>query len=240
MWGFAMLLLWAVSTPACSFTADTDIAAIEALKCGPSLPCPTGARCAESGYCASDADVDISPDETLADAEVTDDATQVDVTQQETTEPELTDTQDTAVDVTDEEITCASPLTMCSGVCVDLETSNANCAACGARCDAEQACVGGSCVCAVGRVTCDSQCVNPLTDSLNCGACGRACAGGDGACYSGACRCLNVNGVICVQGADHTVTAFCNRKDCVLTCESGFADCNMNGQDGCESLSPCN
>jgi hypothetical protein len=41
---------------------------------------------------------------------------------------------------------CATGTTDCAGVCADLQTSNANCGACGVGCSAGQTCVGGKCL----------------------------------------------------------------------------------------------
>jgi hypothetical protein len=83
--------------------------------------------------------------------------------------------------------------------------------------------VGGAChvdVCAGGFKDCDGNpangCeVNTNTDSNNCGGCGKSCAAANANtdCASGACE--------------------------ILSCVSGFNDCDKNPANGCEVNGPC-
>ena len=68
---------------------------------------------------------------------------------------------------------------------------------------------GGSC--SPPQTLCGSTCSNLGTDVLNCGACGTACsiANNIPACIGGACK--------------------------IGSCTPGFADCNANPVDGCET-----
>jgi len=96
---------------------------------------------------------------------------------------------------------CASGLTRCDGVCVDLQTDRSNCGACGNVCAAGLVCrQRGMCVCPVGLDNCNGVCADLQTDAANCGACGTPCAanqfceggiciGGDQLCAAGLSLC---------------------------------------------------
>jgi len=97
-----------------------------------------------------------------------------------------------------------------------------NCGTCGHVCPPGEICailtpnnvVGCACAPGLTRCTQDSNpgfasCVDILTDIENCGACGARCDGSDG--------------VICDNGV------------CVQLCPTGFADCNGDPRDGCET-----
>ncbi|OFX19421.1 MAG: hypothetical protein A2V77_04205 [Anaeromyxobacter sp. RBG_16_69_14] len=71
---------------------------------------------------------------------------------------------------------CPAGKTVCAGVCVDTQTSAANCGACGKKCPTGQACAGGACAC---------------TSGLTCG--GTCCAAGDACCATG-CQIQHDNG----------------------------------------------
>jgi hypothetical protein len=108
-----------------------------------------------------------------------------------------------------------------NGCEVDLATDVQNCGSCGHACalpHAQSACDTGQCkviTCNPGRGNCDgldsNGCETSLaTDPQNCGACGLVCASG---CSAG-----------CVAGV------------CLLSgCASGFADCDGNCANGCET-----
>ena len=81
------------------------------------------------------------------------------------------------------------------------------------RCQRSVGCGTGP-ACATGSTCCAGACVDAATDLANCGACGRACTpafASTVSCVAGACR----------PGA----------------CVAGYADCNANAADGCESNS---
>jgi hypothetical protein len=109
--------------------------------------------------------------------------------------------------------------TTTNGCETDLNTSVANCGTCGAVCSSPSstaACVNGVCAftCLAGTADCNLQpadgCETNLSNSVtNCGACGRTC------------------------GSAHA-TAACSAGQCLLSCNSGFANCNGNSADGCE------
>lgn len=76
---------------------------------------------------------------------------------------------------------------LCSGACVDSQTSNVNCGACGNTCTDGKTCQAGSCVCSDPSTTdCNGQCVNLDASTTNCGECGNACVGLE-TCDQGVC-----------------------------------------------------
>ena len=160
--------------------------------------------------------------------------------------------------------TCACPsgTTSCNGACVSTATDPRNCGGCGVVCAAGSTCVNGACTtaqatctdgikngtetdvdcggscppcaagkhcnsngdcqsgvcsggicssCATGQTLCGNLCVDTMTSVTNCGACGSTCftANGTSSCVNGQCR--------------------------IASCNAGFADCNGNPADGCET-----
>jgi eukaryotic-like serine/threonine-protein kinase len=109
-----------------------------------------------------------------------------------------------------------------NGCEVNTKTSLANCGACGNACKAaanqEATCGGGACAasCKAGFGDCNGNAadgceVNVKTSTAHCGTCGNACRAGanqEAACRGGACA---------------------------AACHPGFADCNGNAADGCET-----
>jgi hypothetical protein len=104
---------------------------------------------------------------------------------------------------------------------VDTRTSASNCGLCGAACparpNAAATCTGAACqiTCNTGFADCngraDDGCeVDTRSSTSHCGQCGMACAARPNAAAS------------CVSGA------------CQVTCNAGFANCNVRADDGCE------
>jgi len=105
----------------------------------------------------------------------------------------------------------------------DIDGSADNCGACGMVCnlpDSAASCVKGSCAvasCTGGHADCDQMASNGCeitlaTDPAHCGACGNACpttANSAATCVAGVCGSAG--------------------------CASGFADCDANPQNGCET-----
>jgi hypothetical protein len=118
---------------------------------------------------------------------------------------------------------CASGTKLCGGQCVSTSDPVFGCAATG--CDAcpssmhqTAGCGGnGACTtaCQAGFADCDGVASNGCetdtsSDPMDCGTCGHACPGPTG-------------------------QAACSNGTCGLTCPPGFADCNDNPDDGCET-----
>ncbi len=123
------------------------------------------------------------------------------------------------------ELVCAKGTANCSGDPADgcdvLLGTIQNCAGCGDVCsfpNGEPACNDGNCGgnCFAGFADCDG---NPLngcevdtaTDSADCGACDNVCPSGPNSTP------------VCVQG------------ECGINCEAGYADCDGNPLNGCET-----
>jgi hypothetical protein len=109
---------------------------------------------------------------------------------------------------------------MCGATCVDTSNNVSHCGACNRPCNTTNGaavCTGGACriTCNAGFADCNGNAadgceVNLNTDAGNCGGCGMACSSVNGArsCVSGACR---------------------------ITCNTGFANCDNDATDGCET-----
>lgn len=108
----------------------------------------------------------------------------------------------------------------------NVNTDIVNCGACGTICssnNAQPVCSSGTCipVCNNGFADCDGLSVtgceaNILNSVLNCGICGRQC-----------------------QTNNLTLSNLCVGGFCKPNCLPGFADCDGNSANGCESVAPC-
>ncbi len=119
---------------------------------------------------------------------------------------------------------CSSPLIVCNNTCVNPVTDINHCGACGTACPTAPANATGTCsarTCVVscnrGFGNCDNMVANGcetnlLTTVTSCGACGRTCSfpNATPTCANGACA----------MGA----------------CNPGFADCDGNPANGCETV----
>lgn len=122
-------------------------------------------------------------------------------------------------------VACDANWADCNGIysdgCETLTTTTSDCGGCGIVCQGTNttqfSCTNGVCTntCAQGYGDCDSDptngCESQLNTTTNCGACGNPCspANSTGTCASGTCQ--------------------------IVTCNQGYADCNMNPADGCET-----
>jgi hypothetical protein len=135
----------------------------------------------------------------------------------------------------------------------------------GQRCSAGACVMGCSddSRCAAGERCCGGACVNPQSNDQNCGGCGTVCTtvNGDPGCSDGVCtisRCSapfgNCDDAIangCETNTNTSVahcgrcgnacptrahaSSSCDTGTCAFTCEAGFADCNGDAEDGCET-----
>lgn len=137
---------------------------------------------------------------------------------------------------------CAAPRTTCAGTCVDTQSDQAHCGACGRACSGGQICNNGSCqatsTCTAPRMVCDGACVNTRTDVENCGACGRACADGQfcnaGTCMATTTACTAPR-VACDGTCVDTRTDGANCGSCGRACPSG----QFCSDGACRSTSEC-
>jgi len=82
---------------------------------------------------------------------------------------------------------CPAPQVCCNGSCVETQTDDYHCGACGNVCSGGETCRAGTCVCPAGLTECSGTCVDTKTDPSNCAGCGSACPTGQ-TCVNGACR----------------------------------------------------
>jgi hypothetical protein len=116
----------------------------------------------------------------------------------------------------------------CDGVAANgcetpLSSDIGNCGTCSNRCNVPNGsarCLSGTCgvaACTTGFGNCDGVAangceVNTLTDAQNCGACGLRCTAGFG-----------------------TGSNSCSAGACVPACNTGYANCDGNTRNGCET-----
>ncbi len=83
---------------------------------------------------------------------------------------------------------CASPLGLCDGLCVDLEHNPDHCGECDQSCAEGLTCLEGQCgvACGAAATACGETCTDLSLDPTNCGECGHACSP-DVACTDGSC-----------------------------------------------------
>ncbi len=215
--------------------------------------CSTGGTGGSGGTFDDDAGVDGStddvatPDKPATEDRASPDSATPDVTVDSATPDATVDdapdsaTPDVAVD-TGPDVVCPAGRVACAAVCVDTQTDNGNCGACGTTCSGTQTCVAGACVanCSGAQTRCGGVCVNTQSDNANCGACGTACSAGQ-VCEAGACvvtcaadqtrcggACVNVqsDGMNCGACGNACPSGqMCAMGACVTTCAAGQALC---------------
>jgi Glycosyl hydrolase family 12. len=80
---------------------------------------------------------------------------------------------------------CTTGLTICGTGCVNTQTNNVHCGACGNACSATRSCQAGKCICPATYTDCSGECVDTKIDVQNCGGCGKPCTG---ICSAGSCQ----------------------------------------------------
>ncbi len=112
---------------------------------------------------------------------------------------------------------CTQDEICCTGACFDPLSSALHCGDCDNSCDVNELCNMGNCNCggvgpdcSLPLSCCGSSCVDLQGDEQNCGICDNICnlAHAVNQCQSGSCV--------------------------ILSCESGYANCNTSTPDGCE------
>jgi hypothetical protein len=119
------------------------------------------------------------------------------------------------------QVSCPGLQINCGGICVDPQTSRANCGAsgacgvggsgsAGAACASGKVCSAGSCQvsCSLSQVNCGGTCVDPQTSRTHCGASGACGVGASGSA-----------GTACASGK------VCNAGTCQLSCPVAQIDC---------------
>ena len=82
---------------------------------------------------------------------------------------------------------CPAGEELCEGTCVDTQTDNDHCGACGAECNGEPECEAGTCTGCEGTLTaCGDACVDTSSDEDHCGGCEDDCED-DETCIGGGC-----------------------------------------------------
>lgn len=107
---------------------------------------------------------------------------------------------------------CPAGQTLCGSVCTNVSYDPQNCGRCGSACPAGIACTAGACSCPPGLTNCSGHCTNTTFDPQNCGGCGASCA------------------------LPHASSFACVQSTCaVVTCATGFANCDGAPANGCEA-----
>jgi hypothetical protein len=112
---------------------------------------------------------------------------------------------------------CGTGLSVCSGLCTNLQADPGNCGSCGNVCPVP---ANGSAVCASGQcsqvcqsklltahmLVCNNQCIDANFSVNNCGACGNVCPAGSNPCQAPVCSLGNcgsapvTDGTVCGSG----------------------------------------
>ncbi|UJR79192.1 hypothetical protein [Sandaracinus amylolyticus] len=138
---------------------------------------------------------------------------------------------------------CAPGTSMCGDTCVDTESSRTHCGECGNACEADEACVEGSCaiVCPASQSACDGVCADLDTDRRHCGECGTSCDAGE-LCVDGSCEVScpagqTLCGTTCVDTSSEPAHCgecgnaceageVCSEGACAATCGGGLMECD--------------
>jgi hypothetical protein len=147
----------------------------------------------------------------------------------------------------------------------EVSESVNHCGGCERACalpSATAACVDGQCrvnMCVAGFGDCDRDpsngCEERLDNAAHCGACGRSCSGATPVCAGGSCATgcgpgLSRCGGLCVETQNNDAHCGscgavcspvsngqrrCEMSACVLRCNPGFANCDGDASNGCET-----
>jgi hypothetical protein len=131
-------------------------------------------------------------------------------------------------------LNCQAGFGDCDGFCTDTLSSEQHCGQCGKECALGQLCIDGSCKdpCPAGMILCHGQCVAK--------PCLPICPTGQRFCELSGCtdvandaqNCTDCN-VVC---APPNAAGICRNNQCELgQCHTGFADCDGDPSNGCET-----
>lgn len=160
---------------------------------------------------------------------------------------------------------CPEGTTLCNSTCVALESNPQHCGRCDRACATDERCIAGRCLpqCTPDQTLCGTTCRDLRRDVSHCGQCNSPCpipANGTPICQNGTCHTLcnpgfgdcddlPTNGCetdlttsVAHCGACHRIcpsgpqaTPLCAAGRCTLRCTTGYADCNNDPTDGCET-----
>jgi hypothetical protein len=135
---------------------------------------------------------------------------------------------------------CGAGTTCCEdeagfAACADFQVSRDHCGGCGNKCDDDETCQGGQCLCngatcQPDEKCCGGTCVKVQVDNGNCGNCGNSCGAGT-TCTGGMCKCTSD------QGCGGGETMKCCGGECVDVCTSSM-NCGYCGRK-CTGSFPC-
>ncbi len=137
-------------------------------------------------------------------------------------------------------VSCAAGQLCCGAACTDPSTDPSNCGDCGTVCGGGAACIDGTC-CAPGEVVCAGACTDTSTHPGHCGGCDQPCDFGE-SCSLGLC-CptgqLNCGGTCRDVRADANNCGACGQL-CPFPrlCINGT--CCARGTEDCEGDGICN
>jgi uncharacterized protein YjdB len=123
-------------------------------------------------------------------------------------------------------VECVNGGMPCAPGCIDAQTDNANCGACGHACTGNLTCSSGVC-CAPGQAVCNGACVDLQSDPKNCGACGTACT--SNACSNASCCPLGYTA--CADGCVDLQNDANNCGTCGNPCLNGQTCCGGSCTD---------
>lgn len=143
---------------------------------------------------------------------------------------------------------CPPGKELCQSGCVDLQTDDDNCGACGTACGAGQVCISGACTCTAGSCPdgcCAGDQCNPGTTDAFCGRNGETCASCDSGDICDQRTCVTGSGT-CPAGANVCVTPGldfpCNDNPgcfCIPTLAGDTTRCAIYYQTPQGFLRPC-
>lgn len=118
---------------------------------------------------------------------------------------------------------CAEPLSICAGACVDTRHDPAHCGGCDQPCADGAVCIDGGCglACGAGASACSDGCFDLDSSHDHCGDCERACAEFE-VCADGACAAdCPADTLACAGGCVASVRDEANCGGCGVACDAG-------------------